>query len=145
MILGVWNPLHVYRASPPIQPSHRSSSALLRRARVSSQWISTLLEVLNPTSSIYASIEPFVMAKIKCMSWIFHIFYFHCSKSLNLRTPKTDTPNPWGSIEPRLRTTGLDWRQCFGQLALIWAWVMHLLMIIDHKLRTFSTQVYQLQ
>ena len=24
------------------------------------------------------------------------------------RTPETDSMNPWGSIEPRLKTTGID-------------------------------------
>ena len=32
------------------------------------QWFLTLLEVLNPTSSIHAFIEPFVDGKIKCVS-----------------------------------------------------------------------------
>ena len=31
-------------------------------------WFLTLLEVLNPTRSIHAFIEPFVVAKIKCVS-----------------------------------------------------------------------------
>ena len=38
----------------------------------------------------------------------FYVFYFHCSKSLNRRTPGTDSPNPWGSIKPRLRTIHID-------------------------------------
>ena len=31
----------------------------------------------------------------------------------NRRTPETDSPNPWGSIEPSLRTTALDPSQTF--------------------------------
>ena len=42
-------------------------------------WFLTLLEVLNPTNSIHALIEPSVVGKIKCVSWIvlwhLHIFY----------------------------------------------------------------------
>ena len=68
------------------------------------QWFLTLLEVLNPSSSIHAFIEPFVVAKIKCVSWIlFLLFKISCR-----RTSKTDSSNPWGSIEPRLRTTDLE-------------------------------------
>ena len=37
-------------------------------------WFLTLLEVLNPTSSIHIFIEPFVVAKIKFVSWILFIF-----------------------------------------------------------------------
>ena len=32
------------------------------------QWLLTLLEVLNPTSSIHALIKAFVDGKIKCVS-----------------------------------------------------------------------------
>ena len=45
------------------------------------QWFLTLLEVPNPTSSIHAIIGPFVVGKIKCVSWIL-FFYLSCSKSL---------------------------------------------------------------
>ena len=34
------------------------------------QWFLTLLEVLNPTSSTHAFIEPFVVTKIKCFPLI---------------------------------------------------------------------------
>ena len=33
----------------------------------------------------------------------------------NHRAPETDSPNPWGSIEPSLRTTALE--SCRGMLA----------------------------
>ena len=36
----------------------------------------------------------------------------YCKSMLKIldlcRTPETDSTNPWGSIEPRLRTTGID-------------------------------------
>ena len=38
--------------------------------------------------------------------WISHELY-NCSES-NYRTPATDSQNPWGSIEPRLISTGLE-------------------------------------
>ena len=63
----------------------------------------TLLEVLNPTSFSHALIEPFVMGKIKCVSGIFFLLL----KISCRRTPETDSPNPWGLIEPRLRIPGL--------------------------------------
>jgi hypothetical protein len=49
---------------------------------------------------------------LKCM-WM-NVFTFSAKngiveKILDLcRTPETDSTNPWGSIEPRLRTTALD-------------------------------------
>ena len=70
------------------------------------QWFLTLLVVLNPTGFIYTFIEPFVVAKIKCVSWILFI-YFLLLKISYCRSPETDSPNPWGLIEHRLRTTGL--------------------------------------
>ena len=36
-------------------------------------------------------------------------FYLFCSEYLDRRTPETDSPNPWGSIQPRLRTTALEY------------------------------------
>jgi len=60
------------------------------------QWFSTSL---NPASSIHAFIEPFVVAKIKSMSWILLLLLLKISCR---RTPETDSPNPWGSIGPRL-------------------------------------------
>ena len=73
------------------------------------QWFLTLLEVLNPTSSMLAFIEPFVVAKIKCVSWI--LFYLISLLKISYRrTPETDSSNPWRSIEPRLRTTDLTRR-----------------------------------
>ena len=65
-----------------------------------------LLEVLNPTSFIHALIEPFVVGKIKCVSGIF--FLILLLKISCRRKPETDSPNPWGSIEHRLKTTGLN-------------------------------------
>ena len=62
------------------------------------QWFLTLVEVLNPTSSIHAFIEPFVVAKIKCESWIL-FFLLLLLKISCRRTPETDSPNTWGSIE----------------------------------------------
>ena len=64
--------------------------------------------MLNPTSSILAFIEPFVDAEIKCVSWIL-FFLLLLLKISCRRTPETDSPNPWGSIEPRLRTTALEY------------------------------------
>ena len=45
------------------------------------QWFLTLLEVLNPTISIHAFIEPFAVGKIKYASWIFFLLLY-CSKCL---------------------------------------------------------------
>ena len=64
------------------------------------QWFLTLFEVLNPTSSIHAFIKPFVVGKIKCVSWVLFFFTFIAQNLL--------PPNPWSSIEPKLRTTALQ-------------------------------------
>ena len=64
----------------------------------------TLLEVLNPTSSIHAFIKPFVVVALFSNSPIYRI-----SAQTSGVTPETDSQNPWGSIEPRLRTTAIEY------------------------------------
>ena len=49
------------------------------------QWFLTLLEVLNPTSSIQAFIEPFVVGKIKCVLSTF--FFTFIAQNLLSPTP----------------------------------------------------------
>ena len=66
------------------------------------QWFLTLLEVLNPSSSIHAFIEPFVVGKIKCVLWI--LFFLLLLRKISCRRiPEIDSPNLLDSIEPRLR------------------------------------------
>ena len=74
------------------------------------QWFFILLEVLNPTSSIHAFIEPFVVAKIKCVSRIFFVLLLLLKISCR-QTCETDSPNPWGSIKPRLSTTAVGYER----------------------------------
>ena len=81
------------------------------------QWFLIFLEVLNPTSSIDAFIEPFLVGKIKSVLVNFIIFTLLLKISCH-RTPETDSQKPWGLIVPRLRTTGIA--LCFTtQLNLI--------------------------
>ena len=52
------------------------------------------------------NIEPFVVGKIKCVTWIVFILSLLLRISY-CRTAETHSPNPWGSIEPRIKTTEL--------------------------------------
>ena len=47
------------------------------------QWLLTLMKVLYPTSSIHEFIEPFVVAKLKCVSWILFILFLLLEISKN--------------------------------------------------------------
>ena len=108
--------LHSLCCRQSINIKRRSYDGMLMKS-VAVYWLShqlsgsILLEVLNPTISIHAFIEPFVVAIIKC---VVNSICFYCSKSLNRRTLETDSPKPWGLIEPRLRTTALaPWLRIF--------------------------------
>ena len=61
-------------------------------------WFSTLLEILNPTSSIHAFIEPFEVGK-KNICREFYFFNLYCSKSLASEplklTHRTQVKNHW--------------------------------------------------
>ena len=60
----------------------------------------------------HQNVESVVVLKSCCWTWLccssmISSRYSSLTSEPNHRTPETDSPNPWGSIEPRLRTTAL--------------------------------------
>ena len=86
------------------------------------QWFLTLLEVLNPTSSIHAFIEPFVVGKIKCVAWILFYFYFYRSKPLAAEplklTHRTQVKNYWILTWVRMRRI-IAWSLLWSSMRLV--------------------------
>ena len=79
-----------------------------------------MLEAVNPTTSMHEFIEPVVVGKIKCAfcsSTSKHLHLtVHCIGAqtseakrdvTNHTSGVNQTPNPWGSMKPRLRTNDL--------------------------------------
>ena len=65
------------------------------------QWFLTMLKLLNPASSIHACIHRTLRCSWKNKMCVMNLIYF-------ILIILFISPNPWGSIEPTLRTTDLS-------------------------------------